>query len=53
MSYYAFMVWMQYEDPDYPENFCHFSGERSNGETCYAKPVLGKNWKKAKELYGL
>jgi hypothetical protein len=53
MSYDAFLVWSQFEDPDYPENFCHFSGETSHKETNFYKPVLSKNWKKAKEMYGL
>ena len=53
MSYEAYKIWSQYGDPDYPEKFCHFSGEPSNGETSVSKPILGKNWKKAKEMYGL
>lgn len=53
MSYDAFKIWSQYGDPDYPEKYCHFSGEPSNGETSVSKPILSKNWKKAKEKYGL
>ena len=48
----AFKSWNKYGDPDYPEKFCHFSGEASNGETCMSKPILKKNWKKAQELLG-
>ena len=51
MSYEAFKVWNQYGDPDYPEKFCHFSGESSNGETSVNKPILRKNWKKAKDIF--
>lgn len=50
MSYEAFKSWSKYSDPDYAEKFCHFSGEPSNGETSVSKPILKKNWKKAKEL---
>lgn len=53
MSYDAFKVWSQYGDPEYPEKYCHFSGEPSYGETSVMKPILGKNWKKAKEKYDL
>ncbi len=53
MSYEAFKIWSQYGDPNYPEKFCHFSGEPSNGETSAAKPILNKNWRKAKEKYSL
>ncbi len=53
MSYEAFKIWSQYGDPDYPEKYCHFSGEPSNGETSAAKPILNKNWRKAKEKYSL
>ncbi len=51
MSYEAYKVWSQFGDPDYPEKFCHFSGEPSNGETSVSKPILKKNWKKAKEIF--
>ncbi len=53
MSYEAFKSWSKYSDPDYAEKFCHFSGEPSNGETSVSKPILKKNWKKAKEIYDL
>lgn len=53
MSYEAFKSWSKYSNPDYTEKFCHFSGETSNGETSVSKPILKKNWKKAKEVFGL
>lgn len=49
----AYKSWNKYKDPNYPEKFCHFSGEPSYGETCMAFPILKKNWNKAKELYRL
>ena len=52
-SYDAFKKWNEFNDPDYPEKFCHFSGEPSNGETSVSKPILKKNWKKAHEILGL
>lgn len=53
MSYDAFKSWSKYGDPDYAEKFCHFSGEPSHGETSVNKPILKKNWKKAKEIFDL
>jgi phosphatidylserine/phosphatidylglycerophosphate/cardiolipin synthase-like enzyme len=53
LGYEAFKSWNQFADPNFPEKYCHFSGEPSNGETCVAKPILYKNWKKAKEVHGL
>ena len=53
MSYDAFKSWSKYSDPDYAEKFCHFSGELSNGETSVSRPILKKNWKKAKEIFDL
>lgn len=53
MSYDAYKSWSKYSDPDYPEKFCHFSGEPSNGETSVSRPILKKNWKKAKEIFDL
>ncbi len=53
LSYDSFKKWNEFADPDYPENFCHFSGESSNGDTSVSKPILKNNWKKAKEIYGL
>lgn len=53
LSYEAFKKWDEFGDIDYPEKYCHFSGEPSNGETSMRQPILKKNWKKAKEIYGL
>jgi len=53
MSYDAFKSWSKYGDPEYPEKYCHFSGEPSNGETSVSRPILKKNWKKAKELHNI
>lgn len=51
MCYDAFKTWSKYSDPEYPEKFCHFSGEPSHGETSVSKPILKKNWKKSKEIF--
>ena len=51
LCYDAYKVWNEFGDPDYPEHFCHFSGEPSNGETSVSKPILHKYWKKAKETH--
>jgi hypothetical protein len=53
MSYEAFKSWSKYGDPDYSEKYCHFSGESSNGETSVSRPIMKKNWKKAKEIFNL
>lgn len=50
LSAKAYESWAKYGDDEYPEKFCHFSGEASNGETCFSKPILKKNWNKAKGL---
>jgi hypothetical protein len=49
----ALKSWSKYKDPDYPEKFCHFTGEPSYGETSVGFPIMKKNWKKAKETYNL
>jgi hypothetical protein len=46
----AFKVWSMYGDGTYPEKFCHATGEPSNGQTTFARPVLSKNWSRAEEL---
>jgi len=48
LSYEAYQSWSRYGDPDYAERYCHFSGEPSHGETSVNKPILKKNWNKAK-----
>lgn len=53
MSPEAFKSWSKYSDPNYAEKYCHFSGEPSDGETSVGKPILKKNWKKAKEMFDL
>lgn len=46
----AFESWNKYRDEEYPEKYCHFSGEPSHGETSLSRPILKKNWNKAKEF---
>jgi hypothetical protein len=53
MSDDAYKSWSKFSNPDYAEKFCHFSGEASNGETTFNKPILRKNWSKAKDIHGL
>lgn len=53
LSKEAYKKWNDYGDESYPEKFCHFSGEASNGETSVKHPILKRNWQKAKELYSL
>lgn len=36
----AYESWAIYGNPDYPENYCHRTGRRSNGKTSYASPFL-------------
>ncbi|PHR46551.1 MAG: hypothetical protein COA32_10425 [Fluviicola sp.] len=43
----AFRSWSKFSNEEYPEKYCHFSGEESKGQTTFAKPILRKNWKKA------
>ena len=49
----AFLSWSKFGNEEYPEKYCHYSGEPSNGETNKAKPILRKNWKSAKEAHNL
>ncbi len=51
MCYDSFREWNKYKNSDFSEKYCHFSGELSNGETSVNKPILSKNWKKAKAKY--
>ena len=44
----AFKSWERFGDADYPEKYCHFSGELSKGKTSMNKPVLSKYWSKPK-----
>jgi phosphatidylserine/phosphatidylglycerophosphate/cardiolipin synthase-like enzyme len=53
MSYDAYIAWNKFGNPHYAENYCHFSGEPSNGETSVSRPILKKNWKKAQEFFDL
>lgn len=50
-SYDAYQKWAQFSNEAYSETFCHFSGERSNGETSKKAPIMKKNWKVAKETW--
>lgn len=48
----SFRVWNSFGNMEYQENYCHFSGEPSNGETTFARPILYKNWAKARDMFG-
>ena len=48
----AYKKWNEFGNPDYPEKYCHFSGDLSKGETSVNKPILKKHWKKAQETHG-
>ncbi|MEJ8801987.1 phospholipase D family protein [Pontibacter sp. H249] len=50
LSYEAYQIWNQFGDIDYPERFCHYSGESSKGETSVRRPILYKNWHKSMGL---
>ncbi|WP_069660252.1 phospholipase D family protein [Arcticibacter eurypsychrophilus] len=50
MNYDSFKSWSKFGDPTYPEKFCHFTGEKSNGETSVQRPIMKKNWKRASEV---
>lgn len=49
----AYTSWNKYKDENYPEKFCHFSGEHSEGKTSFKNPILRKNWKEAKKEFKL
>lgn len=48
LSAKAYESWKKFANPDYKEKYCHFSGEESGGETSFSKPILKKNWSKAR-----
>ena len=46
----AYKSWSKYKDKYYKEKYCHYSGEMSNGETSFSRPIMKKNWNKAKAI---
>jgi hypothetical protein len=40
---------MDAKNKDFKEKYCHFSGEFSNGQTSFARPILAKYYKKSIE----
>ncbi len=53
MTENAYRTWNSFQDYDFPEKYCHYSGEMSNGETTFGKPILRKNWKEARKAFNL
>ena len=47
----SFKSWNRFKNPEFKEKYCHFSGEESNGETNFSRPILKKNWTKAKKAH--
>jgi len=51
-----FNIWIEETDGgdlNCPMEYCHFSGEKSKGETTFDKPILYKHWKKASKTFNL
>ena len=40
----AYKIWAIWQNGDFAEQYCHFTGELSNGQTTKNFPVLSKNW---------
>lgn len=49
----AHQSWNYFKNADFEEKYCHFSGEPSDGKTSMNKPILSKNWAKAKRKHSL
>lgn len=43
----GFKEWLDKKDKYYPEQYCHFTGEKTEGKNSFRYPVLNKNWKQA------
>lgn len=39
-SYQAYRSWASFGNENYPENYCHKTGQKSNGKTSMRKPIL-------------
>lgn len=50
LSKEAFMEWKKFNNDSYKENYCHYSGENSNGETSFKNPIMNKNLLKAQNV---
>jgi hypothetical protein len=46
-----YKIWKKTADAKMKGHYCHFSGE--TGSTSFEKPILTKNWRKAKEIHNL
>lgn len=53
LSYEGYRTWSRQEDPNAPENYCHFSGDPSYGLTSVNKPILDKYLEKARREFGV
>lgn len=40
MSAKAYQSWAKFNNPDYPEKYCHKTGQKSNGKTSMSKPIM-------------
>ena len=47
----SFKLWNRFKNQEFKEKYCHFSGEESNGQTTFSRPILKKNWTKAKKTH--
>lgn len=48
----AYKSWQRFANENYKEKFCHFSGEKCDGETTFKSPIIKKNWREVKGKFG-
>lgn len=49
-SYEAFQTWAVYGNPNFKERYCHLTGEESNWNISFSRPILGKKYSILKKL---
>ena len=49
----SFQSWNYFKNKDFPEKYCHYSGDSSDGKSSMSNPILSKHWNKAKKEFNL
>jgi hypothetical protein len=47
----SYKQWARTHNPKQPENYCHFSGEKSAGKTTFKNPILYSKWEEYSKIY--
>jgi hypothetical protein len=48
----AYYEWAEYKNYDYPEKFCHYTGQKTYGKNSFRRPILNDSFENKEKSWG-